>query len=368
MTVDGRRRRWSAVDDLPRAACCNHAKLAYNGVAAWLDGDGAARRRRSRRSKASTTQLRLQDRVAQALRGERQARGALSLETIEARPVFDGDELVDLRPDEKQPRQGADRGLHDRRQRRHRALSRGARAFRRSAAWCARRSAGTASSSWPRELGERLPPDAERRALDDVPRRGAADRSRALPRSLALGRQAARLAASTRWSGPGSESAGHFGLAVSDYTHSTAPNRRFPDLITQRLLKAALAGRAAPYSDDELDALAGHCTQQEDDADKVERQVRKSAAALLLASRIGERFDGIVTGASEKGTWVRIFAPARRGQGRARLRGARRRRPRARRARPHRRRARLHRLRAGEGEAMSAIDPGCSPRACKKTK
>jgi ribonuclease R len=101
---------------------------------------------------------------------------------------------------------------------------------------------------------------------------------------------------------------------VRDYTHSTAPNRRFPDLIAQRLLKAALAGRAVPYSNDELRALAGHCTLQEDNAEKVERQVRKSAAALLLASRIGARFDAIVTGASEKGTWVRIFGPPAEGR------------------------------------------------------
>jgi exoribonuclease-2 len=107
---------------------------------------------------------------------------------------------------------------------------------------------------------------------------------------------------------------GHFGLAVSDYTHSTAPNRRFPDLITHRLLKAALAGAKLPYTVEELDALARHCTEQEVNADKVERSVRKSAAALLLSSRIGQRFDAIVTGAAEKGTWVRITDPAVEGR------------------------------------------------------
>ena len=108
---------------------------------------------------------------------------------------------------------------------------------------------------------------------------------------------------------PGGDAAGHFGLAVRDYTHSTAPNRRFPDLLTQRVLKAALSGSAPPYGNDELAALARHCTEQEGNAAKVERQVLKSAAALLLAPRVGERFEGIVTGASEKGTWVRVLAP-----------------------------------------------------------
>ena len=107
----------------------------------------------------------------------------------------------------------------------------------------------------------------------------------------------------------GQQEDGHFGLAVRDYVHSTAPNRRYPDLITQRLLKAAMAGDAPPYSDDELEGLARHCTQQEDAAEKVERQLRKSAAALLLSSSIGQSFDAVVTGASSKGKWVRVLDP-----------------------------------------------------------
>jgi len=108
---------------------------------------------------------------------------------------------------------------------------------------------------------------------------------------------------------PGQATVGHFGLAVSEYTHSTAPNRRYPDLITQRLVRAALAGQKVPYGRDELGALAGECTAKEDAAQKVERTVRKAAAACLLTSRIGQTFDGVVTGASAKGTWVRIFEP-----------------------------------------------------------
>ena len=105
---------------------------------------------------------------------------------------------------------------------------------------------------------------------------------------------------------PGRDSSGHFELAVREYSHSTAPNRRFPDRVIQRLLKAALDGETLPYSTVELASLATHCTRQEDAARKVERQVRKSAAAQFLSGRIGDTFDAIVTGASEKGTWVRL--------------------------------------------------------------
>ena len=164
-----------------------------------------------------------------------------------------------------------------------------------------------------RGLGGRLPPNPDCRALQEfLEQRQQADPERFPDLSLSvvklLGRGEYVLEV------PGQKVAGHFGLAVNDYTHSTAPNRRFPDLITQRLLKAALSGTQSPYRIDELDALARHCTEQEDNATKVERQVRKSAAALLLESRVGERFDGIITGAAAKGTWVRIDHPAAEGR------------------------------------------------------
>jgi len=113
---------------------------------------------------------------------------------------------------------------------------------------------------------------------------------------------------------PGEAAEGHFGLAIDDYTHATAPNRRFPDLISQRLVKAALAGRAAPYDDATLRTLAQHCTEQEGNAAKVERQVRKSAAAMLLTPHLGEQFDAMVTGVNESGTWVRIAHPLAEGK------------------------------------------------------
>ena len=116
------------------------------------------------------------------------------------------------------------------------------------------------------------------------------------------------------WSCPVEEAAGHFGLAIKDYTHSTAPNRRYPDLITQRLLKAALYKKPIPYSPDELTELAAIAPMMEDGAKKVERQVEKSTAAILLQNSIGQQFDGIVTGVSDKGTWVRIFQPPAEGK------------------------------------------------------
>ncbi len=293
--------------DVYRARVRNRSKLAYDSVAAWLDGKGdepAA----AKSVAGMDAQLRAQDAVAQKLREMRHEGGALELETLQPKAVFDGEQVVDLRQEaHNRARQlieelmVAGNGVIARF-----LASKGVSSLRRVV---------RVPERWPRiveiakEEGDHLPPEPDSRALEDfLSRRRKADPLRFPDLSLVI----VKLMGAGEYvlEGPGAAPIGHFGLAVRDYTHSTAPNRRFPDLITQRLVKAVLAGAGArPYTDAELTELAAHCTEQEDDADKVERQVRKSAAALLLEGRVGQRFDGIVTGASEKGTWVRILSP-----------------------------------------------------------
>ena len=295
-----------AASEVSRAVVRNHAKLAYNAVAAWLDGRVPAPAPVSA-VRGMDEQLRVQDRVAQALRKRRHEHGALELETIQARAVFDGDVLADLRPDEPNRAKALIEDLM--------IAANGVTArYLDGHGFPSLRRVLRTPKRWERivelaaGLGERLPGDPDAGALGAfLARRRHADPVRFPDLSLSV----VKLMGSGEYvvEVPGQRSAGHFGLAVRDYTHSTAPNRRFPDLVTQRLLKAALAGRALPYATAELEDLARHCTEKEDDADKVERQVRKSAAALLLEPRIGQRFDALVTGASEKGTWARIVHP-----------------------------------------------------------
>ena len=294
-----------------RAVVVNRAKLAYDSVAAWLDGRAPPPPRVAAVA-GMDQQLRIQDGVAQTLKRVRRAQGALALTTLEAQAVYDGAQLIDLKPDENNRGKElieffmiAANGVAARF-----LESRGSSSLRRVL---------RAPARWDRIValahgcGEALPPTPDPRALSDflVKRQQAApaqfpDLSLAVVKLLGAGEYVLKR--------HGQPSEGHFGLAVDDYTHATAPNRRFPDVITQRLLKAALDGAAAPYSDDELGALGVHCTEQEGNAAKVERQVRKSAAALLLQGRIGAQFDAMVTGASDKGTWVRITHPLAEGR------------------------------------------------------
>jgi exoribonuclease-2 len=282
----------------------NHAKLAYNSVAAWLEKKGDIPKDIAA-VQGLAENLQMQDRVAQSLKSFRHINGALSLETIETKSVFDGDQIRSLEIEQKNR---AKELIED-----FMVAANGVTARYLSArkSPSIRRVVRT-PKRWERivEIAADhkfiLPALPDSKALEEfLVKQKAADPLRFPDLSLAVikllgsGEYIAEL--------PEGNVPGHFGLAVKDYAHSTAPNRRYPDLLTQRLLKAALDGKPAPISKDELDVLAAHCTEAEDAANKVERQVGKSAAALLLESRIGEEFDSIATGASEKGTWVRLL-------------------------------------------------------------
>ncbi len=294
-----------------RAAVRNRAQLAYPSIAAWLDGAGPAPAALSA-VPGLAENLRLQDRIAQALRARRHLHGALDFETVEARPVYDGDTLLDLVPAAPNRAQGLIEDVMI-------AANTATAQFLARRGLPALRRIVRTPKHWTGLVALAV---AHGRALPDQPDAAAlqrflaaekqADPERFPDLSLSViklmgpGEYALEL--------PGGASAGHFGLAVQDYTHSTAPNRRYPDVITQRLLKAAIAGQPSPYANDALAALALRCTERQDAAKKVERQVAKSAAAILLERRIGARFPALVTGASEKGTWVRIAQPAVEGK------------------------------------------------------
>jgi VacB/RNase II family 3'-5' exoribonuclease len=293
-------------DDAYTAVVRNHAKLAYPAVGPWLDGQrppppGVEA------VHGLDEQLRAQDRVARQLRSRSHEQGALDFERTDLQFILDGDDVRELRtqvPDRARElieslmvavngvtaRLLADRGFP--------SLRRVVRSPKR----------------WPRivevaaRYGQQLPDQPDAPALQqflEARRREAPDEFANLSLTIIklLGR--GEYVAARMFDG----SPGHFALASEHYTHATAPNRRFADLVTQRLLKAALEGGPPPYTLEELEALAAHCTRQEDAANKVERQVRKAAAALYLSSHIGETFDAIVTGASAKGTWVRLRRP-----------------------------------------------------------
>lgn len=283
----------------------NHAKLAYNSVAAWLEKNGDIPAAIAE-VQGLAENLRLQDKAAQSLKNLRHLNGALVLDTVEARPVFDGDQIQALDIDEKNRAKEIIEDFMI-------AVNGVTARYLSTKNFPSIRRVVRTPKRWERivaiaaDLDYKLPPLPDSIVLEEfLVKQKAADPLRFPDLSLAVikllgaGEYVAEL--------PNGNVPGHFGLAVKDYGHSTAPNRRYPDLLTQRLLKAALHGRAVPYTIEELNVLAAHCTAAEDAANKVERQVEKSAAALLLETRIGENFDSIVTGASEKGTWVRLLS------------------------------------------------------------
>ena len=289
-----------------RALVRNRAKLAYNSVAAWLEKTGPMPAPIGA-VPGLAENLILQDELAQKLKSQRHRHGALDLETIQTRPIFDGASLRDLVADSPNRAKNL---IEDFMVAANGATARFLAANKRSSL---RRVVRT-PKHWARiveiaaEKGTTLPTEPDARALEGfLLASKRADPLRFPDLSLSVIKLLGAGEYVLERSGGTSE--GHFALAVRDYAHSTAPNRRYPDVITQRLLKAALAQQPAPYRDGELASLAKHCTEAEDAAKKVERQVSKCGAVLLLRSRIGQRFDAIVTGASDKGTWVRLTRP-----------------------------------------------------------
>jgi VacB/RNase II family 3'-5' exoribonuclease len=292
--------------EIYRAWVRNHQRLVYRVVGAWLEGNGEMPGGRI------GEQLHLHDEATQRLRKHRHERGALRLETIEARPVFQNGVLTDLAEEEKDRAKELIEDVMI-------AANGVTAAFLESRGLPSLRRLVRSPARWPRivalakEHGERLPDEPSPGALNAfLEERRAADPASFPELSLSV----VKLLGSGEYTVdvPGRPSPGHFGLAADDYTHSTAPNRRYPDLVMQRLLKAALANRDSSYTVAELEEIARHCTEREDEANKVERLVRKSAAAQLLQSRIGDWFNGVVTGASDKGTWVRVFHPSAEGR------------------------------------------------------
>ena len=290
--------------DVYRALVRNHAQLQYNSVGAWLEGTAAA----PAKVAASTdlqVQLRLQDDVAQKLKSRRFENGALNLQTDELRPLMLNDQVVDM---QKQQKNHATELIED---------------FMIAANGVVARMLEKVSSlrrivkqpqRWDRivqlaaRYSEKLPPDPDSKALNDfLLKRKSADPDHFADLSLAV----IKLIGPGEYvlERPGDPSPGHFGLAVQDYTHSTAPNRRFPDIVTQRLIKAMLAGQPNPYSDDELSAIAANCTAKGNAARKVERDMSKRLAAVAMQNRIGATFDAIVTGVTPHGTFVRAIQP-----------------------------------------------------------
>ncbi len=290
--------------DIFQALVKNHAKLAYNSIAAWLDGETAMPQNLAS-IPGLAENLRLQEQAAQRMKKFRHLHGALSLETIQAAPVFDGATLINLNIDRDNRAKDM---IED-----FMIVANGVTArYLSSRKLPVIRRVVRSPKRWERivkiaaEYGTRLPQEPDSHALEDfLQSQKKADPLRFPDLSLSI----VKLIGAGEYCAecPNEDSPGHFGLAVNDYTHSTAPNRRYTDLITHRLLKAVLAGEEPPYNLDQLQDLAEHFTRAENDVNKVERQVNKSVAAMLFKNRVGDTFDALVTGASPKGTWVRLI-------------------------------------------------------------
>ena len=292
--------------DVYRAVVRNKAQLVYDSVGAWLEAAGAAPPKVAA-SADLQAQLKLQDQIAQALRKERYRCGALNIETIETHPIMLNEKIVDVA---KQEKNNATELIEEFMIAANEVIAQMLEAHHVSSI---RRVVKT-PERWPRivqlaaQHGETLPAQPDSKALNDfLIRRKAADPDHFADVSLTV----IKLMGPGEYilERPGDPEEGHFGLAVQDYTHSTAPNRRFADLVTQRLVKAVLTTQPAPYSDDELSAIAKNCTMKEDAARKVERGMSKRIAAVSMSSRLGQVFDAIVTGAGPKGTFVRVLNP-----------------------------------------------------------
>jgi VacB/RNase II family 3'-5' exoribonuclease len=284
----------------------NHAQLAYNAVGAWLQGTGDAPEKVAA-SNELQAQLKLQSDVAQRLRADRYHHGALDIETIETHPVILKNEIVDI---ERQLKNLATELIEDFMIASNEVVAR----TLETAKWSSIRRVVKTPKRWNRivelaaQTGDVLPAEADSSALNAfLTKRRNADPDHFPDLSLAV----IKLMGPGEYvlEKPGQDSDGHFGLAVQDYTHSTAPNRRFADLATQRLLKALIQKDPPPYTDQELSQIATNCTLREDQSRKVEREMQKRIAAVAMSGRIGETFDAVVTGVNEHGTFVRALQP-----------------------------------------------------------
>ena len=287
-----------------RAIVRNKAQLTYGAVGTWLEGTAAAPPRVAASSELQA-QLKLQDEVAQALRKLRYENGALNIDTSEVHPVVLNRQVVDV---VKQEKNRATELIED-----FMIAANGVVARFLEKVSSLRRIVKT-PEHWDSMVrlaaaqGEKLPAQPDSKALNDfILKRKAADPDHFADLSLAV----IKLIGPGEYvlERPGDPEQGHFGLAVQDYTHSTAPNRRFADMVTQRLIKALLDGKPGPYSDGELAGIATNCTQKGDAARKVEREMSKRLAAVAMSHRVGETFDAIVTGVTPKGTFVRVMQP-----------------------------------------------------------